>query len=103
MLSAVCLRTALASNCSMVEDDSELKPRLGIYYTHTFNRLDKVQTMTLVMEYPFQVTFSITTSLQPVIKYYPNFFSRKFVNTMSGFKPHYAMLFQIGNIFLVRL
>lgn len=85
---------------NVFEDNFALKPLLSSFYSYTYNRLDKVQTMTLGAEIGilifFSNHFSITTSLQPGINYYPDPFSRDFIVTKSGFKLHFGIFFQIG-------
>lgn len=82
------------------EEDFWLKPQMAAYYTFTHNRLDQIETMTFGIE---PGTFmrlsdhvSMSVSLQPGINYYPNAYSRAFVNTSSGFKSHFGVLFHIG-------
>lgn len=84
----------------MIEDDFWLKPLLGAYSTYSFNRLDKVQTMTFgveigaIMMISKQLTLSF--QIQPGINYYPDQFSKDFVKTESGFKSHFGLIFQLG-------
>ncbi len=85
---------------NLFEDNLSLTPKLSPYFSYTYNRLDKVQTMTLGAEMGILIFishhFSITTNLQPGINYYPDPFSRDFVETKSGFKSHFGLIFHIG-------
>jgi len=85
---------------NLFEDNFSLTPQLSPYFSYTYNRLDKVQTMTLGAEIGILIFishhFSITTNLQPGINYYPDPFSRDFVETKSGFKSHFGLIFHIG-------
>ena len=40
--------------------------------------------------------FLLSLNLQPGIYYYPDHFSKDFVDTESGFKPHFGVIFHIG-------
>lgn len=77
-----------------------LKPQVGIYYTYAYNRLDKIQTMTLGIEpgayMKISDDFSLSLNLQPGINYYPDEASEAFVETESGFKGHFGVIFNIG-------
>lgn len=77
-----------------------LKPQLGAYYTYAYNRLDKIQTMTLGIEPGVYMiinsSLSMSLNLQPGINYYPDKFSKDFVDTESGFKGHFGIIFHIG-------
>lgn len=81
-------------------DDSWLHPQLGAFYTYAYNRLDKIQTMTLGIEpgafMKISNHFSLSLNLQPGINYYPDKFSQDFVNSKSGFKGHFGFIFHIG-------
>lgn len=87
----------------MVEDDFWFKPQMGAFYTYSYNRLDKVQAMTLGVELgAFMITsnhFSLSLNVQPGVNYYPDQFSRDFVETESGFKPHFGFIFHLGYSF----
>ncbi len=80
--------------------DSWIKPQLGVYYTYAYNRLDKIQTMTLGIEpgtyMEISDHFSLSLNLQPGINYYPDDASQAFVETESGFKGHFGVIFHIG-------
>ncbi len=77
-----------------------LTPQLGVYFTYAYNRLDKIQTMTLGVEpgafMQISKNFSLSVNLQPGINYYPDAFSQDFVETESGIKPHFGIIFHIG-------
>tara|TARA_Y100001972_G_scaffold11163_1_gene12101 strand:+ start:10956 stop:11360 length:405 start_codon:yes stop_codon:yes gene_type:complete len=83
-----------------VEDDFWLKPQLCAFYTYAYNRLDKVQTMTQGIELgAFMIIskhFSFSLSAQPGINFYPDQFSKAFVETESGFKSHFGLIFHLG-------
>ncbi|WP_416864777.1 MAG: hypothetical protein ACMVP2_19810 [Imperialibacter sp.] len=85
---------------NMFREGFWLKPQLGGYYTHSYNRLDKVQTMTLGIELgAFMILsnrFSFSMNLQPGINYYPDPFSRSFADAKNGFKPHFGFIFHVG-------
>lgn len=85
---------------NVFEDDFWLKPQLGMYYTYAYNRLDEIQTMTLGVEpgvfMKISKNYSLSVNLQPGINYYPDTFSKDFVETESGFKPHFGVIFHIG-------
>lgn len=82
------------------EEDFWLKPQLGVYYTYTYNRLDKIQAMTLGLEpgafMRVSKNFTLSLNVQPGINYYPDSFSKNFVETESGFKAHFGVIFHIG-------
>jgi len=77
-----------------------LKPQIATYYTYAYNRLDKVHTMTLGIEpgayMEFSEQFSLSLNLQPGINYYPDDASQGFVETESGFKGHFGIIFHAG-------
>lgn len=85
---------------NMVDDDFWLKPQLGIFYTYAYNRLDEIQTMTLGIEpgayMKISNNLSLSVNLQPGINYYPDQFSKDFVDTESGFKGHFGVIFHLG-------
>jgi hypothetical protein len=82
------------------DDNFWLKPQLGIYYTYAYNRLDKVNTMTLGIEpgafMKISENFSLSVNLQPGINYYPDKFSQEFVDSENGFKGHLGIIFHVG-------
>ena len=82
------------------KDTSWLKPQLGGYFTYAYNRLDKIQTMTLGVEpgayMRFPNNISISINVQPGINYYPDAASRDFVGTTSGFKGHFGIIVHAG-------
>ncbi|GAB4378758.1 MAG: hypothetical protein Kow0075_09000 [Salibacteraceae bacterium] len=84
----------------MVEDEFWLKPQLGSFYTYSYNRLEKVQTMTLGIELGAFVIisnqFSLALNVQPGLNYYPDQFSKDFVEEERGFKPHFGFIFHLG-------
>lgn len=85
---------------NVFEEGFWLKPQLGAYYTYAYNRLDKIQTMTLGIEpgafMLIAERFSLSVNLQPGVNYYPDQFSRDFVRSESGFKAHFGIIFHIG-------
>lgn len=85
---------------NVFEDNFWLKPQLGVYYTYAYNRLDRIQTMTLGIEpgvfMRMSENFSLSVNLQPGINYYPDKISQNFVNSESGFKGHFGLIFHIG-------
>lgn len=85
---------------NVFEDDFWLKPELGIFYMFTYNRLDRINAMTLGLEpgvfMRMSDKLSISANLQPGINYYPDEFSQDFVNSKSGFKSHFGFIFHIG-------
>jgi len=82
------------------KDDFWLKPQIGAYFTYAYNRLDKIQTMTIGVEPGVQMKisnyFTMSLNLQPGINYYPDEFSREFVDAESGLKGHFGIIFHIG-------
>ena len=85
---------------NVFEESFWLKPQLGIYSTYAYNRLDKIQTMTLGIEpgvfMRISNTFSMSVNPQPGINYYPDTFSQEFVKADNGFKGHFGVIFQVG-------
>lgn len=85
---------------NMVDENFWLKPQLGIYYTYAYNRLDRIQTMTLGIEpgafMQISNQFSLSLNLQPGLNYYPDEDSQDFVSSESGFKGHFGLIFHIG-------
>ncbi len=85
---------------NLFEDGFWLKPYVGGYYTYTYNRLDKIKTMTLGIQPGVYTEISqnmtISLELQPGINYYPDSYSQEFVETESGFKSHFGVIFHIG-------
>lgn len=85
---------------NLFDEDFWLKPQLSVFYTYAYNRLDNIHTMTFGME-PGVYTnisdrFSLSLILQPGINYYPDAFSRDFVETESGLKSHFGVFVHIG-------
>ncbi|MEM8523355.1 MAG: hypothetical protein AAGG68_01870 [Bacteroidota bacterium] len=84
----------------LLDDDFWLKPQMGVYYTYAYNQLDKIQAMTLGIEPGAYMIisnqFSLSVNLQPGINYYPDQFSKDFVTSESGFKPHFGVIFHAG-------
>ena len=85
---------------NIFDDDFWLKPQLGVYYTYAYNRLDKIKTMTLGIEpgafMKISENYTISVNLQPGINYYPNQYSQELVDSESGFKGHFGLIFHIG-------
>jgi len=85
---------------NVFQDDFWFKPQIGGYYTYAYNRLDKIHTMTLGIEggafMEISERFSLSVNLQPGINYYPDEFSRAFVQTESGFKSHFGVIIHVG-------
>ena len=85
---------------NVFEDDFWLKPELGAFYMYTYNRLDRINSMTLGIEpgvfMRISNQLSISANLQPGINYYPDQFSKDFVKSESGFKAHFGFIFHIG-------
>lgn len=81
-------------------DDFWLVPMLGVYCTYAYNRLDNIQTMTLGIEpgafMRISNHFSMSVNLQPGLNYYPDEFSKAFVDSESGLKGHFGFVFHIG-------
>lgn len=81
-------------------DNFWLKPQLGFYYTYAYNRLDRIQTMTLGIEsgvfMRMSENFSFFVNLQPGINYYPDKVSQDFVDSENGFKGHLGLIFHVG-------
>jgi len=84
----------------LFDEDFWLKPQLSFFYTYAYNRLDKIQTMTLGIEpgayMEISETFSLSVILQPGLNYYPDKFSQDFVNAKKGFKSHFGVFFHFG-------
>jgi len=80
--------------------DFWLTPQLGAFFTYAYNSLDKIQTMTLGIEPGVYLKtskqLSLSLNLQPGINYYPDKFSRSFVESGSGFKFHLGIIFHVG-------
>jgi len=84
----------------LFDEDFWLKPQLSVFYTYAYNRLDDIQTMTFGIE-PGAYTdisdhFSLSLILQPGINYYPDTFSREFVEAESGLKSHFGVFVHVG-------
>ncbi len=81
-------------------DDFWLKPQIALFYTYAYNRLDQIQTMTLGIEpgayMKVSEKFSLSMILQPGLNYYPDDFSKEFVDSESGFKSHFGVFFHFG-------
>lgn len=81
-------------------EDFWLVPEFAFFYTFTYNQLDKIHTMTAGAEFglfmKLKKNFSFSLNLQPGINYYPNQFSRDFVESESGFKSHFGVIFHLG-------
>lgn len=77
-----------------------LTPLLGVFSTYAYNRLDRIQTITLGIEpgiyFNISNKFSTSLNLQPGINLYPDEKSKNFVNTKNGFKTHFGIIFHIG-------
>ncbi len=74
--------------------------RYAPFTTYAYNQLDKIHTVTLGIEPGFRMRtksrFSLDVAVQPGINYYPDKFSRDFVETESGFKSHFGIMFHAG-------
>lgn len=85
---------------NLFKEDSWLKFQAGLYSTYTYNRLDRINTITVGLEPGlFMILsdrWSMSLNIQPGINYYPDAYSREFVNTASGFKSHFGIMFHIG-------
>lgn len=85
------------------DKDFWLVPQLALFYTYTYNQLDKIQTMTLGIEPGVNMklwdAFSMSLNIQPGINYYPDAYSREFTNTSNGFKFHFGLIFYFGYSF----
>lgn len=81
-------------------EDFWLVPQIAVYYAYTYNRLDKIQTMTFGIEpgvlMKLSNDFSLSVTLQPGINYYPDAYSKEFVKSESGFKSHFGLFFHVG-------
>ncbi|CAN5411640.1 hypothetical protein BH10BAC1_BH10BAC1_13190 [soil metagenome] len=77
-----------------------IKPQLGFFFTYTYNKIDKVQTMILGCEpgayLKFSSKLSMSLNIQPGIDYFPDQNSKDFVKSNNGFKPHFGLIFHIG-------
>lgn len=85
---------------NLFDEDFWLKPQLSVFYTYAYNRLDDIQTMTFGIE-PGVYTdisehFSLSLILQPGINYYPDTFSREFVEAENGLKSHFGVFVHVG-------
>lgn len=80
-----------------------LSPQVAMFYTYTYNQIDKIQTMTLGLEpgvlMKISNSFSLSLNVQPGINYYPDRFSQKFVGAKNGFKSHFGIIFHFGYSF----
>ena len=72
----------------------------GPFTTYTYNQLDEIHTVTLGAEAGLRMrlnqAFSMNANLQPGVNYYPNQFSRDFVQSEDGLKSHFGLIFHIG-------
>lgn len=84
----------------LFREDYWLTPQIGIFYTDTYNQIDRIRTMTLGLEpgisMRISASFSLNLNLQPGINYYPNEYSKQFVDTETGFKSHFGVIFHLG-------
>lgn len=85
---------------NMIKEDFWITPVTGLFNTSTYNRLDLITTLTFGAEvgvlFSFGELFSLSTTLQPGINYYPNEYSQNFVGTSSGFKSHFGVIVHGG-------
>lgn len=83
-----------------MKEDFWLTPSIGGFTTYTYNQLDHINTMTVGAEagviFSFGKLISLSLILQPGINYYPDQFSRDFVQTQTGFKSHFGLIFHTG-------
>ncbi len=81
-------------------EDFWLKPQVGAYGTYAYNLLDEIQTLTLGLEPGALIKIGgnwlLSVNVQPGINYYPDDYSREFVSTESGFKPHFGIIIHAG-------
>jgi len=82
------------------EKHPKLIPCIGLFFTGTYNRIDRVITLIMGMEtglnIAFSTRFSLTCSFQPGIDYFPNPHSRIIAGTSNGFKPHFGVILHAG-------
>lgn len=75
-------------------------PSLGVYFTYTYNQLDRINTLILGVEpgilFKLSNTISINLGLQPGIDYFPDDYSRKYTGAKNGIKSHFGLIFHIG-------
>jgi len=85
---------------SLFKEDFFIIPVISGFCTYTFNQIDKINTSTVGIEpgvmFKVSNSFTINLNLQPGINYYHGSFSRKFIGTKSGFKPHFGVIFHMG-------
>ena len=88
---------------SWFKEDFWLNPVFGGFFTYTYNNLDFIHTLIAGAEvgalFSFSEHFSVATTVQPGINYYPDQYSRDFVETESGFKGHFGVIVQLGYSF----
>lgn len=77
-----------------------LVPQAAIFYTYAYNMLDAIHTMTLGIEPGLMIkvsdSFGVSLNIQGGVNYYPDAYSRQFVATESGFKPHLGIIVHFG-------
>lgn len=83
---------------NMLSEGHWLVPKIGIYSTYAYNRLDGIQTITLGIEpgayMHISDHWSISIDLQPGINYYPDQASQDYVG--GRFKSHLGVFFHVG-------
>lgn len=83
-----------------LKEDFWLTPSIGGFTTYTYNQLDFINTMTVGLEagviFSFGKLISLSTTLQPGINYYPDQYSKDFVQSPSGFKSHFGVIVHAG-------
>lgn len=88
---------------SLFGQDSWLTPQIAVFYTYSYNQLDKIQTMTLGVEpgvlMKISNSFTLSLNVQPGINYYPDAYSKAFVNSKNGLKSHFGIIFHFGYSF----
>lgn len=82
------------------KEDFWIVPNIGAYFSYTYNKIDLVNTLILGLEpgvlMKLSSRFSLNLAIQPGIDYFPDEYSRNFVNSSNGFKPHFGFIFHIG-------
>lgn len=85
---------------SLMGNDFWITPQIAVFSTYAYNQIDKTKTTTFGIELgafmKLADQISMNINLQPGINYYPDTYSREFVNAKDGFKPHFGIVFHIG-------
>lgn len=83
-----------------MKEDFWLTPSIGGFSTYTYNQLDLINTLTVGAEagviFSFGQLISLSVVLQPGINYYPDQYSKDFVQSPAGFKSHFGLIFHAG-------